>query len=137
MIAVIDTNVLVSGMINADGSPGRIVDLIRTGDVIPAVDDRILEEYADVLSREYFERYFSMDDISAILDFLSGESHRVVCNAIVSSLPDPGDTPFLETALSANVPLITGNKKHFKSTAGRQCEVLTPVEFLQKYFISK
>ncbi len=28
---VLDTNVLVSGMINAHGHPGRIVDLLREG----------------------------------------------------------------------------------------------------------
>jgi len=43
---VLDTNVLVSGMINAFGAPGRIADLVRERHVELVVDDRILAEYA-------------------------------------------------------------------------------------------
>ncbi len=39
---VLDTNVLVSGMINAHGAPGRIVDMVREEHVELVVDDRVL-----------------------------------------------------------------------------------------------
>lgn len=64
---VLDTNVLVSGMINPNGPPGRIVDLIREGLVELVVDDRILAEYSQVLSRPKFNPYFHAGDVRDIL----------------------------------------------------------------------
>ena len=52
-----DTNVLVSGMINPMGAPGRIVDLMREGELELTVDDRILAEYTAVLKRRKFRAY--------------------------------------------------------------------------------
>ena len=48
MKVVVDTNALVSGLINAQGGPGRIVDLLRVDVLQVVVDDRILAEYRDV-----------------------------------------------------------------------------------------
>jgi len=44
MKIVLDTNVLISGMLNPSGPPGRIVDFLRTEVLQLAVDDRILAE---------------------------------------------------------------------------------------------
>ena len=56
---VLDTDVLVSGMINPLGPPGRIVDLLREGELELTVDDRILAEYTAVLNRRKFRVYFN------------------------------------------------------------------------------
>jgi len=50
----------------------------------------------------------------------------------VTNLPDPDDTPFLEVALSAGVPLVTGNMDDFPSKRCRTAEVLTPARFLER-----
>lgn len=133
MRIVLDTNVLVSGMINPSGDPGRIVDLLRSGSVELVVDDRILEEYADVLHREKFARYFSASDCDNTLAFLRHESHRVVSSHVMSELPDADDARFLEVALTAGVPLVTGNAAHYPARLRRGCEVLSPGEFLKKH----
>ena len=51
MSIVLDTNVLVSGLLRGGVPPGRIVDLVVTGQVRVALDGRILAEYRDVLLR--------------------------------------------------------------------------------------
>jgi hypothetical protein len=38
-------------------------------------------------------------------------------------LPDPGDWPFIATALAADCPVITGNARHFPKRLG--VEVMT------------
>jgi putative PIN family toxin of toxin-antitoxin system len=132
MIAVVDTNVLASVMISARATPGRIVDLVRSGQLTLAVDDRILDEYDDVLRRDYLRRYFSAAEAESILDFVQHASHRVACSVVAADLPDPGDVPFLETALTVSAPLVTGNKRHFPAKKSRGAEVLTPAEFLRR-----
>ncbi len=133
MIAVVDTNVLVSGLINPSGPPGRIVDLLRVGGLRIAVDDRILAEYADVLRRPELEAYFAASDVEHILEYLRGNGERVVATAVIGELPDPTDAPFLEVALTAKAPLVTGNRKHFPRRHGHGCDVLTPAEFLDQW----
>lgn len=130
MKIVLDTNVLVSGLINPAGAPGRIVDRVRAGSLSLVVDDRILAEYRDVLRRDYLQRYFVVADREAILDFIEHEAHRTVSDRIVPELPDAGDIPFLEAALAANAPLVTGNKKHFPPDSRQGCRVVDPAEFL-------
>jgi len=134
MKAVLDTNVLVSGMINAHGPPGRLVDLLRAGVLQPVVDDRILTEYADVLAREELRRYFTAGDRGDILEFLHKNAEHVAAHIVISDLPDPSDSPFLEIALAAETPLVTGNKKHFPADKRRGSLVLSPAEFLARFF---
>lgn len=129
MKAVIDTNVLVSGLLNPSGAPGRIVDQLRTGQLVPVVDDRILAEYVRVLRRPTFERYFTKMDREHLIEYLTHNSEYTVATIRCNGLPDPYDAPFLETALTAGVPLVTGNQKHLPPDKTQNCIVYTPAEF--------
>ena len=132
MKVVVDTNVLVSGIINVQDAPGRIVDLIRARELKLVVDDRILAEYRHVLLRERLRRWFTEEDARDLLAFLFLDSERIVPTIIVKDLPDPGDRPFLEVAMTAGVPLITGNSRHFPESLCRGHKVLTPAEFVRQ-----
>ncbi len=131
MKAVVDTNVLVSGLINPQHAPGRIVDMLRTGALRLTVDDRILSEYQSVLMGPRMRRWVSEEDARDLLAFLLLDSEPIVASVYVQELPDLGDVPFLEVALTANVPLVTGNMKHFPEDLRRGQVVLTPVEFVR------
>ncbi|MBW1781288.1 MAG: putative toxin-antitoxin system toxin component, PIN family [Deltaproteobacteria bacterium] len=134
MKIVIDTNVLISGMLNPSGPPGRIVDLLRSGVLQVVVDDRILSEYTDVLRRRYFLRYFRKSEREDVIEYLSKNSHYALSKTVVRDLPDQGDVPFLEIALSEGVPLITGNLKHYPERARMGCRVLSPKQFIDQFF---
>ncbi|WP_031388539.1 putative toxin-antitoxin system toxin component, PIN family [Desulfonatronum thiodismutans] len=130
MIVVIDTNVLVSGMINPHGPPGRLVDLLRSGALRLAVDDRILAEYVDVLNRPRLSRYFASTDLAQIVDYLRCGSMHVLVRRHIRDLPDQSDAPFLEVAMDAKVPLITGNIRHYPDEWRQECAILKPADFL-------
>ena len=51
MRVVLDTNVLVSGLLTPSGPCGQIVELVLDGVLDLCVDGRILDEYEDVLRR--------------------------------------------------------------------------------------
>lgn len=70
-------------------------------------------------------------DARDLLPFLFVDSEQVVATVSVRGLPDKSDVPFLETAMTAGVPLVTGNRKHFPAAACRKHPVLTPAEFLR------
>lgn len=131
MRVVIDTNVLVSGVLNPHGSPGRVVDSILSQTITVLYDDRILLEYRDVLLRPFFG--FQVADVNALLDFIVFSGEQITAGPVNLILPDPTDMPFLEVAVAGSAAaLVTGNLKHFKPIRGRHTiSLLSPVELLR------
>jgi putative PIN family toxin of toxin-antitoxin system len=131
MRVVIDTNVLVSGITNPHGSPGRVVDTIVSQSISALYDDRILLEYRDVLLRPFFG--FQATDVNALVDFIELSGEQISAGPVNAVLPDPTDLPFLEVAIAGLAyALVTGNLKHFKPVRGRHSvSILSPAELLR------
>jgi len=132
MRVVIDTNVLVSGVINPHGAPGRVIDALLAEAMIALHDDRILDEYREVLRRPIFG--FRSSDIDALLDFIDLAGEHVSTRDLGTVLPDSSDLPFLEVAAAGRADaLITGNLRHFKPRRGHHSVyVCTPAEFVKQ-----
>ena len=133
MRVVIDTNVMVSGVLNPHGPPGRIVNALLSETITVPHDDRILSEYREVLLRPTFG--FPRSDVEVLLDFVESAGEHVSAEPLRLVLPDPNDLPFLEVATSGGADaLITGNIKHFKPRRNQHTvPVTTPADFLQRY----
>ena len=131
MRVVIDTNVLVSGVMNPHGSPGRVIDSVISRTVTVLYDDRILIEYREVLLRPFFG--FQANDVNALVDFIAFSGEQITAGPADVVLPDTTDLPFLEVAIAgAAHALITGNLKHFKPVRGRHSiQILSPSDFLR------
>jgi uncharacterized protein len=128
---VLDTNVLVSGLLNPSGAPGRVLDLILAGEVTLLVDDRVLDEYRGVLRRPKFG--FQPGDVADLMIFIEKESERVLASPLGISLPDRGDIPFLEVAVSGSAEaLVTGNARHFRPAASLELSIEGPAQFLRR-----
>jgi putative PIN family toxin of toxin-antitoxin system len=127
---VLDTNVVVSGLLTAFGPPAQIIDLVSSGDLMLVVDDRILSEYQDVLVRPRFK--FGAREIDEFLSLAASVEH-VIGAPLPFALPDPADEPFLEVAVAGAVDaLVTGNEKHFKVPGGKLAiPILNPRRFLE------
>ena len=129
---VVDTNVLVSGLLNAEGPPARVLDLVRDGDVTLLVDDRILEEYRAVVARPKFRGAIQPAQAEALLDLFSHLGEPVGTRPLDAVLPDPDDAPFLEVAVAGRAhALVTGNLKDFPPTTGLR--ILGAADFLLYY----
>lgn len=133
MRVVVDTNVLVSGVLNPHGAPGQVVDLIISEGIRLLYDDRILSEYREVLLRPAFG--FDKDDIEVLLRFAEVAGEKITVEPVNVVLSDPTDLPFLEVAVSGGADaLITGNGRHFKSPgSGHRVSIQAPAEFLRIY----
>lgn len=129
MRAVIDTNVLVSGLLSPFGPPGTIVRMIASGAIQPVVDARIIVEYRDVCARPRFG--FDAEALVTVLDFIEHAAFVVAPAPLGALLPDPDDAPFLEAAIAARCPLVTGNSAHFPARARQGVDVLTPADWLR------
>jgi predicted nucleic acid-binding protein len=131
MIVVVDTNVLVSGLLSAHGAPARVLDLLATGDLQVAYDDRIAAEYREVLARPRFD--FDPEAVTHLLDYLFAEGLPLIARPLPAALPDLADQPFWEVAVEAGAPLITGNLKHFPAKVCTDIEVLAPATLVEQW----
>jgi putative PIN family toxin of toxin-antitoxin system len=136
LLIVLDTNVLVSSMLNAKGSPGKILDLILSDQIQLAYDNRILGEYEEVLTRPELR----LDQVRV----LGAIDHIELSGRLIEpeSLPkegytDPDDIMFAEVFITSEADaLVTGNLRHYKPLLEKNASVLSPTQFLEKYFPS-
>lgn len=129
MLAVIDTNVLVSASINREGVPGQLVAKIRALALTPVLSAAIQDEYSNVLRRPRFN--FPRNWVDDLLVDMAALALHVRPKAIASeNLPDPDDAPFIATALAAGCPIVTGNARHFPADCG--AEILSPAQCLER-----
>lgn len=114
-IAVIDTNVIVSSFLNHDSYPGKIIDMVYGGEICPVLNQDIIYEYIDVLTRKKFN--INKSSISKTINGLINSCIFAERTKSNEYFIDEDDAVFYEVTLSArkesNAHLITGNKKHF------------------------
>lgn len=127
---VIDTNVLVSGLIcrNQTSPPVGILNylLAERGVIIPLFNDEIIKEYENVLKRDKFNiDHKLVDDVIERIKTIGISCERIESKDVFT---DANDLVFYEVALSKDDSyLVTGNIKHFPKVDF----VVTPAEMME------
>ena len=127
--AVFDTNVLVSALLtsNPESATVQVVDRLFDGDLILLLNEDILKEYEEVLSRKKFG--FSNTVVNVLLSAIKANGEMVETDMEGMTLPDMKDLSFYAVVLEKredDAYLVTGNLKHFP----REPFIVTPREFL-------
>ena len=129
MRIVLDTNVLVAGLLSPHGPCATIVRMVSSGELTLCLDARIVSEYREVLRRPKFG--FDEDRVAALLEQLEHQGEITAAGPLATRLPDSDDEMFLEIAVSARSQvLVTGNLVHFPPHLREGMEVLSPAEFV-------
>ena len=132
MNVVIDTNVLVSGLLTPFGNPSEILRLVALGKVSICYDARIIAEYHEVLKRPTFK--FNQETVSLLIKEFQLTGEFTVGVPLNESLPDKDDNMFLEVALGSNAEcIITGNLHHFPKGLCFDIKIYSPSDFLNFY----
>ena len=99
-----------------------------------AYDLRLTTEYRAVLRGPHFN--FPREQIDAFMSQVEQEGVLVSADPLPFHLPDQSDESFLEVALSTRAAaLITGNKRHFPKNRYQGIKIVSPAEFLEKYYL--
>lgn len=128
LFVVVDTNVVVSGMItkNAESPTVSVLDYMTEKAVVPLYCEEILQEYSDVLHREKFQ--IPKQKVDKFIKMVKSDGIASGRMPSKESLPDPKDVVFYEVALSKEDSfLVTGNIKHFPQVDF----VVTPAEMVE------
>ena len=125
MKIVLDTNVLVSGLLSPQGAPATVLRSVLAGSVSICVAERILSEYRIVLARSKFD--FDVERVAVLLGFLEATGEPVLAPPLNLSLADPSDEAFVEVAVASAADfLVTGNLKHFPAESLRGVRAISP-----------
>ena len=133
MPVVFDTNVIISALKSATGASFRLLSLVRSGVLRPAVTAPLMFEYDDVASRPGKLPHLSPSEITGFLDwFVSIASQHKVHFLWRPLLSDPKDDLVLEAAVAARAEyLVTHNTSDFDGAASLGVRVVTPAQFLK------
>jgi putative PIN family toxin of toxin-antitoxin system len=114
LLIVLDTNVLVSGMLSKKGPPSKILDLILSNQIQVAYDNRILSEYNEVLIRP--ELKLDISKVNTIVNQIELAGKLIEPKKLsTKGYTDLDDIMFAEVFISADAEaLVTGNLRHYK-----------------------
>lgn len=131
---MLDTNVLVSGILSPHGLPAGVLRALLSETIELCFDERILFEYRDVLTRGKFS--FDPEYVGELITFLEASGYSTIPAPLKIALPDPDDQMFIEVAV-ANLAdfLVTGNLKHFPGSARAGVKVVSPRAFLNAHLL--
>ena len=127
--AVIDTNVLVSALLNINSNPGKVLLSVFNSETRPLLNAEIIAEYRDVLAREKF--HFPAETVDIVMNRLAAVSMNInAAEGEFSEITDPKDRCFFAVTmtgrLSEDALLVTGNIRHFPAKPF----VVTPAQFV-------
>ena len=141
MNAVIDTNVWVSGLINRNGMPARVLDAYRDLRFTVVTSDPLLEELVEVLRRPKIARKYGVtdEDVQALQELLRRHAVVVPIHHTVHVCRDPDDNVVIETAERGMAQfLVSGDADLWEAEEvqaylrDQRIQVLNPKEFLDK-----
>lgn len=114
-VCIVDTNVLVSALLKRKSIPGKIVQAVLAGIVIPVYSNEILNEYKEVLSRKKFN--FSNNVIESVIKAIVDNGIKLSGIQTDETPSDPKDVIFYEVTMDArqkhDAHLVTGDIKDF------------------------
>ncbi|MDO9011741.1 MAG: putative toxin-antitoxin system toxin component, PIN family [Gallionella sp.] len=135
MRIILDTNVLLSGLMLPEGTPGRIVNAWRKRNFYLVVSESILEEVARVLAYPKIRKRLNWDDehISRYIALMRFEAEVVDIVGVEANVPaDRNDNHLLATLIASKADwLITGDSD-FDELTGLH-PIISPSEFVRRF----
>lgn len=102
-------------MLKTDSIPGSIINFIKSNTIIPLINDEIIREYIDVLTRNKFD--FDEEIIAEVISIIKEKGIFLEREQTLEDFIDQDDIVFYEIVMSAkntmDAYLITGNIKHY------------------------
>lgn len=134
MRVVVDTNVIVSGLISARSATARVVDAILAGRIVPLFSQDTHAELVEVLGRPKLKRYLSKASVSreSFLADLAAIAEFVRPGPVRAQIRDSKDRPIIAVATSVPSPdfLITGDRD-FEKLKIEPVRIVSPAWFVK------
>jgi uncharacterized protein len=129
--AILDPNVVISGLISREGAPAQLLSRWRSGRFEVIVSPLLLEELRRALGYPKLRRRLSAEDAEAAMRWvMGGATHAQDPTAGVPvRATDPGDDYLIALAADQNGALVSGDR-HLLDLKDR-IPVYSPRDFLE------
>lgn len=134
----VDTNVLVSSILNPHGPPSKIIQLVRQKKVTLVLSPYILDEVRRVLnyskiSKLLKKKGIQKENLFVFIDKLAKNSIVTPGKLIVNEIErDPSDNMILACAIEGKADFILSGDKHLTDLISfKNIKILNPSEFLK------
>ncbi len=129
MRSVIDTNIFISGLLNADGGAAKIIRAFQDGEFELIVTYEVFDEYVGVI--HLFNNDIPAHKSEELLELVFAKAVKVRPAAAQGLCTDADDEKFLSAALGGHAEfIVTKNKKHFPKDAA-SVRIINVREFLE------
>jgi len=109
---VLDTNVLVSGLLCSDGPPARVLRIVRERRYTIVSSDYQIAEFIKVVGRRHLRKRIALEDAKVLIANIEGAGVVLRNLPEIDLSPDPNGNPILATALAGEAdPIVTGDKR--------------------------
>ena len=135
MRVVVDTDILVSGLIRSSGTIGDILHALRDGRFIAIYSTPMMVEVIDVLGRPKIQTKYHVkpDDITALINLIRLRGELVIPKQTVTVCRDPKDNKFLEAALAGTADaIVTGDDDLLVLNPFDGVDIFRPAELLAR-----
>ncbi len=133
MKIVIDTNVIISGLLSDMGYSHRLLEALpdRLFDVCVSVP--LVLEYESQLKKQLPSNIYTQEDIDDFIDYLCSISQKTPIYYLWRPyLKDPFDDHVLEVALASKSDyIVTFNKKDFRDSEQYGIKIVNPGELFR------
>ncbi len=128
MRAVIDTNIFLAGLLNADGGAAKIIQAFQDGEFELIVTHEVFDEYVRVI--HLFDNDVPAHKSEELLELVFAKAGKARPAAAQGLCSDGDDEKFLSAALGGHADfIVTKNKKHFPKDAA-SVKIVNIREFL-------
>ena len=132
---IVDTNVLVSALIQRSYPYLILYDCVLDNLVELCISDELLEEYFRVLNRPKFSKYPDfVSKAEMLLAKRDEKSTKFIPSQRFDTIADTADNRLLELAVESKADfIITGNTNDFTMTAFKGTKIVTPKEYWDNF----
>ncbi len=132
--AVIDTNVLVSGLLKTSRICRKIIQKLSVREFELIVSPPIIEELIEVIARPKFHTIIERATAEKLIGIIRSQAILVKPSRRLNVIKeDPADNRFLEAAVEGKADLlVSGDKALLSLKSFEDIPILTPQEFLKR-----
>ena len=137
---VLDTNVIISGLISPKGPPAGILKALKAGEFVLVTSQAINEEVLEEMDRPRLRDKYGLAEHMFDIAFILWEQAEVISDLpVVRVSKDPDDNKFLAASLGGLAHyLVTGDKKDLLNLREHQgIRIVNPDLFLSILHPSK
>ena len=135
MRVVLDTNVLISALITRKGTPGQLLEKMKSEEFFLVLSEQVFSELIRVLDYPHLRSRYRYTDEQKERFLHSLRSVAIWVNApetLSVVAEDESDNRFVELAVAGQARyIVTGDQKHLLKLRHYQgIDIVSPVEFL-------